>query len=175
MSLYYAQVLVLRIFYSFNPWFSPCEVNFIISLACKKHIAVVQQDRNPSSLAPEFGLSTTVLFTGMFAHISKMSSPDFHFILFSSSTRRHTSQSSHLGTLIIPCRFHGFTAPASCYYSECPFSSSSPRKLLFIPQSPVQCHLSSDACPIPILDRMTYSPPFRSYSKLFVLHNVLTG
>ena len=105
-----------------------------------------------------WALSYCSLFLGMFAYIRKMSSQDFHFISF--NLREHvTVFPSGYSSSFPECSMYSCLCSRYWLCLESPFSSSPPRKLLFILQSPVQCHLFSEACPTPILDRMIYSLP----------------
>lgn len=134
----------------------------IISLTANRstQLQVAQQGSEPSS--QPLSLGSQLLFS-LLRHVCSHTVRCHPQISTSfPSVYQHTSQSSHLGTLI-PCRFHvpsQHSCLCSCYWL-CPMSF-----LLFLtektpihPQSPVQCHLFSDACPIPILDRRLIPSP----------------
>lgn len=114
----------------------------------------------PSSLAPEFGVSTTVVL-GILVYISKTPSQDFHFVSFNPPAHLTFFTSGH--SSLFPEHSMYFHTTVLLFMllalSRTPSSSSPLRKLLFVLQNPVQCHLFSEACPTPILDRMIYSLP----------------
>lgn len=136
------------------------------------------RDRNPSSLAPEFGLSTTVLSSQACLLTSVRCHPQISTSF--PSVYQHTSQSSHLGTphhsLQVP---RAFTALVPLFML---LALPGMSFLLFLTEK-TPIHPSKPGSVSSVQWHMSYShpgsndlfPPFRSYSKLFVLHNVLTG
>lgn len=100
-------------------------------------LQVVQQGRNPSSLAPSLGSqlpfsSQACLLTSVRCHPQISTIPfglPAHLTVLTSAIPHHSLQ-------VPSCSQH--SCLCSCYWLclECPFSSSSPRKLLIHPQSP---------------------------------------
>lgn len=118
---------------------------------------------DPCSPAPESELSTTAASSEACFHISARLHPQPSTAFPPAHSTHHILYTQILFTIMRT--FHGLlhhcASFSSCYWLclECPFFSCPLRKLLFIPQSLVQCHLLGESCPSLTSGRMVCSLP----------------